>query len=88
MRITFKKRSLHPDWFKLGVICRLEHFDRASPSYQRKLMAMGLLPGSVLTIIGLSPLAVTCQVACRTDVWSLRTRELMMCALEPIDMGA
>lgn len=56
-----------------------------TPSYRQRLFAMGLLPGSLLRVIRVAPLGDPIQVETRRTSLMLRSRDLALLNLSPVD---
>jgi ferrous iron transport protein A len=59
----------------VGERARIVAFGRASPSYRRKLLALGLTPGAELSVSRVAPLGDPMQIRVRGFALSLRKAE-------------
>ncbi len=72
-------RDLH-----VGDEAKITGFSQCDPHYRQKLLAMGLLPGSVIKLTCIAPLGDPVQVVIRGSVLSLRKAEASVLKLEKI----
>lgn len=72
-------RDLH-----VGDEAKIMGFSQCDPHYRQKLLAMGLLPGSVIKLTCIAPLGDPVQVVIRGSVLSLRKAEASVLKLEKI----
>ncbi len=68
----------------VGEEAKIKGFSQCDPHYRQKLMAMGLLPGSIIKLTCVAPLGDPFQVVIRGSVLSLRKAEASVLNLERI----
>ncbi len=68
----------------VGEEAKITGFSQCDPHYRQKLLAMGLLPGSVLKLTCIAPLGDPFQIVVRGSVLSLRKSEAAVLTLEKI----
>lgn len=69
---------------QVGEEAKITGFSQCDPHYRQKLLAMGLLPGSVLKLTCIAPLGDPFQIVVRGSVLSLRKSEASVLTLEKI----
>ena len=72
---------------KVGTKARIRRLLAAEPAYRHRLMAMGLLPGTELTISRIAPLGDPLEILVRGFALSLRKHEAMLLEMEEIEEG-
>jgi ferrous iron transport protein A len=70
---------------KVGDQAKILGFDQCEPHYKQKLLAMGLIPGSVIKLTRIAPLGDPLQILARGSVLSLRKAEASVLKLEKIE---
>ncbi|MBX9586588.1 MAG: ferrous iron transport protein A [Gammaproteobacteria bacterium] len=68
----------------VGDEAKIKGFSQCDPHYRQKLLAMGLLPGSVIKLTCVAPLGDPVQIVIRGSVLSLRKSEASVLKLEKI----
>ncbi|WP_083482918.1 FeoA domain-containing protein [Candidatus Berkiella aquae] len=68
----------------MGQPVRVLRFHQQSAGFRHKLLAMGLTPGVIITIIRVAPLGDPIQVKLRGYTLSLRKRECQQIEVEAI----
>lgn len=69
---------------QVGDQAKILGFGQCEPHYRQKLMAMGLLPGSVIELTCVAPLGDPVQILSRGSLLSLRKSEAQVLNLEKI----
>ena len=67
-----------------GDRARVTGFTGASPSYRRKLLAMGLTPGAELSVTRLAPMGDPVEISVRGFAMSLRRGEAVAVLVEKL----
>jgi ferrous iron transport protein A len=70
---------------QVGDQAKILGFGQCEPHYKQKLLAMGLIPGSVIKLTRIAPLGDPLQILARGSVLSLRKAEASVLNLEKIE---
>lgn len=70
----------------VGDEAKIKGFSQCDPHYRQKLLAMGLLPGSLIKLTCIAPLGDPIQIVIRGSVLSLRKSEASVLKLEKIEL--
>jgi ferrous iron transport protein A len=68
----------------VGERARIVGYDGASPSYRRKLLALGLTPGSIVHVARVAPLGDPLEIRVRGFAMSLRRSEAAALLVEQV----
>lgn len=74
--------NLHLNLLKAGDSGRIIGFDRAGGAYRKKLLAMGLTPGTEFSITRFAPLGDPIEIKIRGFSLSLRKNEAAVLLIE------
>ncbi|OGT67095.1 MAG: iron transporter [Gammaproteobacteria bacterium RIFCSPHIGHO2_12_FULL_45_9] len=69
---------------KIGGKARIVRLQSGEKSYRQRLMALGLLPGTVLTLARIAPLGDPIQISVRGCALSLRKEEARILQIEEV----
>ena len=69
---------------KMGDQARITAFLKKSAAYRQQLLAMGLLPGVIVTISHIAPLGDPIEIRVRGTAISLRKKEAQLLQLQPL----
>jgi ferrous iron transport protein A len=72
---------------EVGRHGRVVGFTGSAPAYRRKLLAMGLTPGTTFTVVRHAPLGDPIEIVVRGFHLSLRQDEVAVLEVEEIDHG-
>ena len=69
---------------KIGGKARIVRLQSGEKSYRQRLMALGLLPGTVLTLARIAPLGDPIQISVRGCALRLRKEEARILQIEEV----
>lgn len=72
------------DDLAVGEKAKILNYGSGDLSYRRRLLTMGLTPGTVLQVIGIAPLGDPVEIHCRGLYLCLRKQEARLLNLEKI----
>lgn len=67
----------------LGSSARVRSVD-GSRAFRRRLLEMGLVPGTVVRVVTVAPLGDPLQISVRHGQWSIRRNEAAQVAVDPV----
>jgi ferrous iron transport protein A len=79
-----KQTSLTLSDFKPGEIAKIFAYQQGNGEYRKKLLAMGLTPGTCFEVVRLAPLGDPVQIVVRNFSLSLRKKEAALLQLERV----
>lgn len=75
---------MHISQLKIGQPARILSLGESDPAYRRRLLAMGLLPGTSLIVSRIAPLGDPIEIQVRGYALSLRKSEAQCIQIEEI----